>query len=214
MFRDQGHPDITLPDWETFRKEFSPYLVEQVLDRGAAGLPSWFLPLARGAAIASPYLLHRAGYRPGSHRARAWFKPNREEVCKDLGRHCLTVLRVRSLWRICWAAGNELSRPHNHALITLVHIFGSTPILTRSYQEATYLCEFCYEDGPPPGLRWVEECPDDMDDAIDFSLDRAVDEAEAARALRQAAGTKLAAASSKYHERFPLARPTWSCGAQ
>jgi hypothetical protein len=63
----------------------------------------------------------------------------------------------------------------------LVHNFGSTPILTRTYQEATYLAEFCFKKGPlPTGLWWVHECPDDMNDAIDFSLDRMVREARAA----------------------------------
>jgi hypothetical protein len=184
MFRDEGHPDVTLSDWEQFRRGFSPDLIEEVINRSEIGTPLWYMPLARGAAIPSSYLLRKAGYRPGSYRAPGWFKPNREEVCKDLGAHCLAVLRGRRLWRICWAAGNELSRPHDHALITLVHTFGSTPILTRSYQEATYLAEFCYVNGPPLGLRWVDECPDDMNGAIDFSLDRGVDEARAAHSLR------------------------------
>ena len=56
--------------------------------------------------------------------------------------------------------------------MTLVHNFGSTPILTRTYQEATYLAEFCYQNGPPSGLSWVNECPDDIKGAIDYALQR------------------------------------------
>jgi hypothetical protein len=78
-----------------------------------------------------------------------------------------------------------LGRLHDHTNFALVHIFGSTPILTRTYQEATYLAEFCFKEGPlPTGLCWVRECPDDMNGAIDFSLDRGVDEARAAHSLR------------------------------
>jgi hypothetical protein len=177
MFRDEGHYDLSLIDWEKFRKGFSLSLMEEVISRREIGLPLWYMPLARGGAIASKHLMRRTGYRPGSRRARGWFKPNGEEVCKDLGAHCLVVLRAGRLWRSCFAPGNESSRPHDHALITLVHTFGSTPILTRTYQEATHLTEFCYWNGAPAGLRWVYECLDDMDAAIDFSLDRALDEA-------------------------------------
>jgi hypothetical protein len=70
MVHDACHPDVPLSDWEAFRNEASPYLIERVLDRSETRLPRWFLPLARGAAIASPYLLARAGYRPGSYRLK------------------------------------------------------------------------------------------------------------------------------------------------
>jgi hypothetical protein len=61
--------------------------------------------------------------------------------------------------------------------MTLVHIFGSTPILTRNYQSATYLAEFCFENGPPAGLGWVDECPDDIKGAIELAEKRRIDEA-------------------------------------
>jgi hypothetical protein len=188
MVHDACHPDVPLSDWEAFRNEASPYLIERVLDRSETRLPRWFLPLARGAAIASPYLLARAGYRPGSYRAPGWRKPKRkpshEEVFKDLGRECLIVLRCKPFWWIALNTGS-LGRLHDHTNFALVHIFGSTPILTRTYQEATYLAEFCFKEGPlPTGLCWVRECPDDMNGAIDFSLDRGVDEARAAHSLR------------------------------
>jgi hypothetical protein len=76
------------------------------------------------------------------------------------------------------------ARPHDHTNFALVHIFGSTPILTRTYQEATYLAEFCFKEGPlPMGLCWVHECPDDVSGAIDFAFQRGVDEMRAARCL-------------------------------
>ena len=69
-----AHPHIPLSGWQTFRKEFSPYLIKEVIDRSEIKLPDWFVPLARGVAIASDHLLHRAGYRPGSYRPRGWRK--------------------------------------------------------------------------------------------------------------------------------------------
>jgi hypothetical protein len=195
MVHDECHPDVSLSDWEAFRNGVSPYLIEKVLDRSAARLPWWYLPLARGAAIASPHLLRRAGYRPGSRRARGWSEPKRgagcEEVFKDLGEDCLIVVSCKPFWWIALNTGT-LARPHDHSNFALVHNFGSTPILTRTYQEATYLAEFCFEQGSA-GLCWVHECPDDMNGAIDFSLDRAVDEARA----RYKVGSSIA----KYHER-------------
>jgi hypothetical protein len=182
MVHDECHPDVSLSDWEAFRKEVSPHLIEKVLDRTQVQLPYWYLPLARGAAIPSSYLLRRAGHRPGSYRARGWFKPkrppSREEVYKDFGDDRLLILRCKPFW---WIARNTgpWRRPHDHTNFALVHNFGSTPILTRTYQEATYLAEFCLKEGPPAGLCWVHECPDDMNDAIDFALDRGVDAARA-----------------------------------
>jgi hypothetical protein len=182
MVPDECHPDVSLSGWEVFGKEASPYLIEKVLDRSQIRLPRWYLPLARGAAIPSSYLLRRAGHRPGSYRARGWFKPkrppSREEVYKDFGDDRLLILRCKPFW---WIARNTgpWRRPHDHTNFALVHNFGSTPILTRTYQEATYLAEFCLKEGPPAGLCWVHECPDDMNDAIDFALDRGVDAARA-----------------------------------
>jgi hypothetical protein len=57
--------------------------------------------------------------------------------------------------------------------MTLVHNFGSTPILTRTYQAATYLAELCYWNDQA-GLRWVNECPDDISGAIEFALQRRI----------------------------------------
>jgi hypothetical protein len=185
MTPDEFHPDISLADWRTFSNEVSPFVIEEVIDRSIAHMPSWFLPLARGAAVPSSYLLRSAGYRPGAYRARGWRKPKRsgkrEEVFKDLGRDYLIVTRCKRFWRITMDRG-VLSRPGNRCASALVHMFGSTPILARTYQEATYLAELCYEKGSP-GLCWVHECPDDISGAIEFAQDRNINEALAARSL-------------------------------
>ena len=177
MVSDDCHPDVSLSDWDAFRRWVSPYPMEKVVNRSDIALPYWYLPLARGAAIPSAHLLRRAGYRAGSARARGWFKPSAEELYKDLGRDCLIVQRCKPFWWIAWNTGT-LARPHDHSNFALVHIFGSTPIITRTYQEATYLAEFCFKESPlQTGLCWVHECPDDINGAIDFSLNRGIDEA-------------------------------------
>ncbi len=184
MFSDEQHPDVSLSDWEAFQKWVSPYPMERVVNRSDIALPDWYGPLARGAAFPSSSLLRVAGYRPGAHRPRGWLKA-KEEVFKDLGRKCLIVQSCKPFWRIGFDPGT-LSRPHNHSNFALVHIFGSTPIITHTYQEATYLAEFCFKEGPLlTGLRWVQECPDDMDGAIDFAHERCINEIRAARS-RQA----------------------------
>jgi hypothetical protein len=199
MVHDECHPDVSLSDWQAFREWHSPTAasgaaqcraIETVLDRSQVRLPRWYLPLARGAATPSSYLLRNAGHHPGAYRARGWKKckprPDREqELFKDLGRDCLIVTRCKPFWRITMDRG-VLSRPHNHPNFALVHMFGSTPILTRTYQEATYLAELCYEKGSP-GLCWVHECPDDIDGAIDFAEARNINEAVAGFLPRLAA---------------------------
>jgi hypothetical protein len=184
MDSDDCHPDVSLSHWDAFRRWVSPYPMEKVVNRSDIALPHWYLPLARGAAFPSSNLLCRAGYRPGAHRARGWFKPSSEELYKDLGRNSLVVQKCGHFWRIGWDTGT-LARPHDHSYFALVHNFGSTPIITRTYQEATYLAEFCFEDNSLlAGLCWVHECPDDINGAIDFSLDRGIAEARAARSRR------------------------------
>jgi hypothetical protein len=182
MVHDEFHPDVSLSDWEAYRDWVSPHPFEEVLDRSKVRLPDWYLPLARGAAIPDRQLLSRAGYRAGSGSARGWFKPDGEQLYKDLGSDCLIVERCGSFWRTGWDSGT-LARPHNHSHFALVDLFGSTPIVTRTYQEATYLAEFCFKEGHATGLRWVHECPDDMNGAIDFALQRRIDEARTTRSL-------------------------------
>ena len=189
MFSDEQHPDVSLSDWEAFRKEFSPFLIEEVLDRSAVDMPNWFVPLARGAATPSKHLLHVAGYRPGSHRKRGWRKPNREKLFKDFGPDRVEVLRCGPLWRI--ERDGSLLRPHLQINLTLAHIFGSTPILARSYQSATYLAEFCYWEGPPSGSCWAEVCPDDVMGGIRFAQQRRINEALAARSLGSSFNAQL-----------------------
>jgi hypothetical protein len=183
MFKEDGHPDVPLSDWTTFKRDYSPFRIEEVIDRSQIKLPDRIVPLARGIAVASPHLLKRAGYRPSSRRPRGWYKRHCDVFCKAIGSDCLIVRGYHGhhLWHI--ERNGSPGRPHGHPNMTLVHLFGSAPILTRNYQSAMYLAEFCYFNGPPPGLRWVNEFPDDIDGAIEFAQARSINEALAARSL-------------------------------
>jgi hypothetical protein len=187
MFRDPQHPDTPLTDWEIFKTEYLPNQIEQIIDRSEIQLPCWFVPLARGVAIPSPDLLRAAGYRAGSRRSKGWYQHHCDVFCKDVGSDGLIVRGYcgQPLWFI--EQNGSLGRPHQHSNMALALTFGSTPIATRTYQAATYLAEFCKKNGPPAGLRWIDECPDDMNGAIDFAESRQNDEALVACGSRLAA---------------------------
>ena len=74
MFYDVNNPDITLADWERLRKEFPRDLIDDVIDRNEAWLPDWFVPSARGVAIASDKLLRRAGYHNEKRCPHGWLE--------------------------------------------------------------------------------------------------------------------------------------------
>jgi hypothetical protein len=175
MMYEDGHPDVTLSDWEKFCNEFSHYLIEEVLDRHEANLPTWFMPLARGGAIASDELLRQAGYRHGKYRPRGWL-----EFYPDYFRFPLTFessLLVRgcegaNLWTI-----ERLNATRRYEVDeVLAFVFGSTPIFTRSYQSAMRLAMHCHVNGTPSGLRWIKGNPSDPTAAIEFARKRRFDE--------------------------------------
>src|SRR5258706_13013853 len=148
MFRDDGHPDVSLSHWDAFQRWGSPYLIEKMLDRKSANLPDWFVPLARGAATPCRYLLSRAGYGRAWRRPSGWCKRHSGELFKEFNFDCLIVTRGQPFWRI--EREGTLQRPHFRVNLTLAHIFGSTPILARNVQSAICLAEFCVLPSPLP----------------------------------------------------------------
>jgi hypothetical protein len=115
-----------------------------------------------------------------AHAARAVGANPTVTFWKDIGADGLIVRGYHGhpFWHV--ERNGPPGRPHGYRNMTLVHIFGSTPVVTRTYQAATYLGEYCYHNDPPGGLRWVNECPDDIRGAIEFAEQRRVDEAIAA----------------------------------
>jgi hypothetical protein len=171
MFYDVDHPEVQPSDWQKFVKEFPPHLIADVIDRRKIGLPDWFVPFARGVAIASNALLREAGHRSGMYRPRGWLNYNvdmfRSMIDWDPNNARWLLVRQcakQGLWTIeRW----RKKRTHGNADEVLVHEFGSTPIFTRSYQAAMRLAMYCHENGPPVGLRWISACPENIQKLLD-----------------------------------------------
>ena len=76
MIYAPAHPNVALSDWHSFREGFPPRPISEVIDRSEILLPDWFVPLARGVAIASKDLLHSAAYYPGQNARPAGARPS------------------------------------------------------------------------------------------------------------------------------------------
>jgi hypothetical protein len=191
----EGHSDIPLAEWEEFRRRIlsqSPSIVDEMLDRAALpGLPPWFLPLARGGAVASDHLLRRAGYHPGSHPPVDWKKIHRDVFVKYTDGKKLMVRGgcKKGLWTVerytpmLWTGSWDE---------VLVHPCGSTPIFTRNHASAKWLAEYCCAK-PPPGLLWLNACPTNYEKAIEFAEKRRSDEALARQSAHPAHNQRRAA---------------------
>ena len=183
MMFEEGHPNVTLEDWQAFihwqnsLKGFPSRLIDEMIDRDEARLPKWFVPLARGVAIASDALLREAGHRDGLHRPRGWRETSPQYFVRDLDWRRSLLVRESDetgLWTV-----ERFSEPRRHVDDTevLVHLFGSTPIFTRSYQSAMRLAMHCHVNGPPLELRWIKTITNNTQAAIEFARKRRNDEA-------------------------------------
>lgn len=176
MMFEQDHPDMPVQDWEEFRRWASPSIVEKVLDRSETNLPKWFVPLARGVAIASEELLRRAGYRPRARRPRGWVDVNKYEFSFRVEMNKELVTRECSgLWTI--ELFNDRRR-YVHSDRVLAHHVGATPILVPNRRSAMSLAMHCHKNHVP-GLRWIDACPVDFEGAIDRAEARGIEEAQA-----------------------------------
>ena len=180
MFYDEDHPNVTLSDWQAFvvSETARQSLVAEVVDRSDCRcLPTWFVPLARGVAIASDALLHQAGHHDGMSRPRDWRKVSRHCYSRVIGGggfRWLNTLAVRRCDKHEWWV---IERRVADVDQVLVCCFGSTPIFTRSYTSAICLAMYCNVDNPPHGLHWIKDAPDDCSGAIEFAYERCRHEA-------------------------------------
>ena len=177
MFYDADHPDISLAEWEYFRKKLPRHLIAEIIDRREVGISPWFVPFARGVAIASDAFLRRAGYRPGMPLPRGWGKIDVDVFDLDIADGLQLTVRQCSEQGLWTVERFSESRPYACSDEVLVHEFGSTPIFTRSYQSAMRLATHCHENGPPAGLRWIAACPKDYQVAVEIARKRSIDEA-------------------------------------
>ena len=183
MFNDVDHPNVSLAEWQDFLaqqkscKEPPMHLIDGVIDRSQCCVANWFVPLARGAAVASDTLLRKVGHRPGMRRPRGWRETSPDYFVKDIG-FC-DVLMVRecdetNLWTVERLGS---TRRHVDDDDILVYVFGSTPIFTRSASSAMRLAMYCHKNIPPSGLRWIKASPLNGEAAIELARTRQDDEA-------------------------------------
>ena len=173
MMFEEGYTIISHTDWMGFcvwhksQKDFPSHLIDELVDRGECGcIPDWFVPLARGVAIASDALLRQAGHHPGMYRPRGWRELSRDcytRVIRDQGGRWLDSVAVRRCDKHEWWV---IERKVADVDEVLALRFGSTPIFTRSYQSAMRLAMHCHVNGPPSDLHWIEVIPDDCLGAI------------------------------------------------
>jgi hypothetical protein len=149
-----------LKHWQTFLDQPSPYLVAEVIERSNTELPDDFVPWAPGIVIASDYLLRAAGYHPGSRRPEGWSPGNPGVFTKVTYRNRLTVRGCGEFWII-----------ERETCEVLAYTYGSLPIVTRTYQAAMRLAEYCHPRplegenchpcprGVASALRWLVSSP-------------------------------------------------------
>jgi hypothetical protein len=89
MLNDPEHPIVTREEWEEIKLNFPRHFIGEVIEREECCLPVWFVPFARGVAIASDQLLNAVRHYPGRSFPRNWEEPAADcflqvKVPKDL----------------------------------------------------------------------------------------------------------------------------------
>ena len=184
MFYDVNHPNVTLSEWEAFKSSETDRqsLITEVVNRRDCGFfPDWYVPLARGVAIAGQALLREAGYEEGIPRPSHWLTHGLDcflSYVNGPSDELIVRLCDKHEWWI-------IERIIGGIEEVLVCSFGSTPILTPNYKSAMCLALHCNVDKPPHDLRWIKLAPDDCEGAKEFALKRRIDEAQSERHLAQ-----------------------------
>jgi hypothetical protein len=197
MIYEPEHPDITLSDWDTFLTQLSPFRIDRVIDRDESDLPEWYVPLARGVAIASNYLLQQVGW-PGSYPSKDWYRLSPYVFKLPGSPYRLYSRECAGLWTV-ERTGPTCREAHSDEV--LVHRVGSTPVFTREYQSAILLAEHSHVNAPPYELRWIKACPIDHEGAIALARKRRLDEALARQNAHPAQNQRRARGSRR--------RSTW-----
>ena len=148
--------NAVLKGWHSFLKQPSPYLIAEVVERSKTELPDDFVPWAPGIMIASDYLLQATGYHSGSRRPTGWLPGKPGIFTKVTYRNRLTVCECGEFWFVERETGEVLA-----------FTYGSLPVVTRTYQAAMRLAEYCHPRplegenchpcprGVASSLRWV-----------------------------------------------------------
>jgi hypothetical protein len=171
MSYESHHPHVSENDWLQFSSQL-PLYFRQAIDREEIQLPHWFLPLSRGVLIAGPLLFRSLARK--RRRPSGWTSLSPETYQRDIGQTRLRVCRTHDgrFWVILrWPPRVNL-RSHKQAE-TIVHLFGSTPVLAVTPYQAKRLAELFEERGPVANLRWVRVSPPWLVGALEFAIRRA-----------------------------------------
>jgi hypothetical protein len=171
---EEGHPIISQNDWLQFSRQLSLYF-KTAINREAIELPHWYLPLSRGVLIAGPLLFRNLARK--RHRPSGWASLTADTYQRAVGETRLRVHRTRDgrFWTILrWPPGANLRS--NKTAETLVHSFGSTPVLAATRYQAQRLAELFEARNPVTGLRWIRVSPRWLVGALEFAIGRAASE--------------------------------------
>ena len=155
MNEEFGWSHATFEDWQAFQNAPSCFTFDKILDRDQLPLPDWFVPSAHGAVIPSRYYLsQRAGFNAQTYKPRGW------RTLKRANGHDKGLVDHRYLTRRC---GGLFSIERSQGRLrcygsVLAHRFASTPVFTRTLEEAQYLAQL---KRFPSELRWVTLLPYD-----------------------------------------------------
>jgi hypothetical protein len=158
-FEDRHHPNVSLSDWQSFSawqksiEKLPASLISEVIDRNETQLPDWFVPLARGVAVAHYTLLGAPFGFVSSLPVSSCWRPAGDNIFKwDVAGVCGWY--VQGFGNL-WIAGRWSLREGERVL---VHQFGATPIVTRHCRSAMRLSLECRAFGSkrfPTELRYI-----------------------------------------------------------
>jgi hypothetical protein len=170
MLFEPGHRTVHLEYWTaSFRRNLNPYF-SRAIGREQIDLPYWFSPLAWGVIVAGPTLLLRTACKES---VLGWNRLSDDVYHRTFGKTRVRVRRTNDgYWLISrWKPGKSMGSDRNGE--TLLHSFGSTPLVTETLIEALHLAYWFQTHDPIGGLSWAKVCPTFLVQAIAFANHRA-----------------------------------------
>jgi hypothetical protein len=156
MSHRHGYPVVAQNQWQAFSIQ-PPIHFSRAIGREAADIPFWLLPLCRGVLVAGPYLLKLTAHPDQRHD---WVQVKPDVYQRVVGKTRLRVRRTNEgrLWIISrWSAGVKMRSDRDSE--TLVHLFGSTPVVTDDLCGALHLAHWFEVNAPIANIRWAKACP-------------------------------------------------------
>jgi hypothetical protein len=168
----EGHPVVDRKHWISFCRNLNPYF-SRAIGREQLDLPYWFAPLAWGVIVAGPALLLRTACKES---VLGWTRRSDDVYQRAFGKVRVRVRRTNDgYWLISrWQPGKSLRSDRNSE--TLLHSFGSTPLVTETLIEGLHLAYWFQTNDPIGGLNWTKACPTLLIQAIAFANHRAMSE--------------------------------------